>query len=150
MTRADVIQDRDWYGSDHVQDFRKAACVDSFMAAIRLTHTGLITTISLHRPWRDRPFSPKEAAILDAFSAETPWLDAAPTLRDEDMELSPRLTSVLRGLLRGLSEKEVAAELRLSPHTTHDYVKMLYRKLGVRSRGELLAQRLGGPRAPLR
>jgi DNA-binding NarL/FixJ family response regulator len=51
---------------------------------------------------------------------------------------------VLRGLSRGRSEKEVAAALRLSPHTVHDHVKALYRHFGVHSRSELLARCLGG------
>ncbi|XXX81759.1 helix-turn-helix transcriptional regulator [Sorangium sp. So ce134] len=57
--------------------------------------------------------------------------------------LSPRLRDALRGLARGLSEKEIAAELRISPHTVHDYVKALHRHFGVQSRGELLALCLG-------
>jgi DNA-binding NarL/FixJ family response regulator len=53
--------------------------------------------------------------------------------------LPPRLREVLAGLARGLSEKQVAAELGLSPHTVHDHVKALHRRLRVQSRGELLA-----------
>lgn len=45
----------------------------------------------------------------------------------------------LRGLARGRSEAQLAAELGLSPHTVHDYVKALYRHFGVQSRAELLA-----------
>lgn len=51
---------------------------------------------------------------------------------------SSRLRDTLRGLARGLSEKQLAAELRLSPHTVHDYVKALHHHFVVQSRGELL------------
>ncbi|HTO96771.1 MAG TPA: LuxR C-terminal-related transcriptional regulator, partial [Myxococcales bacterium] len=44
---------------------------------------------------------------------------------------------------RGRSEKQVAAQLGLSLHTVHDYVKGLHRRLGVQSRGELLAATSG-------
>ena len=54
-------------------------------------------------------------------------------------ELPPRLREVLLRLTRGLGEKQLAAELKLSPHTVHDHVKALYRRLHVGSRGELLA-----------
>ena len=54
-------------------------------------------------------------------------------------ELPPRLREVLLGLTRGLGEKQLAAELKLSPHTVHDHVKALYRRLHVGSRGELLS-----------
>jgi DNA-binding NarL/FixJ family response regulator len=54
--------------------------------------------------------------------------------------LSRRLLQTLCLLLDGLSEKEIAAALQLSPHTVHDYVKSLYRTYRVRSRAELHAR----------
>jgi DNA-binding NarL/FixJ family response regulator len=54
--------------------------------------------------------------------------------------LSPRMEQTLRSLLGGASEKQVAAKLGVSPHTVHVYVKALYKKYGVCSRGELLAK----------
>ena len=53
--------------------------------------------------------------------------------------LTPRLEQTLHCLLDGDSEKQVAQRLNLSPHTVHVYVKALYRRFGVSSRGELLA-----------
>ena len=57
-----------------------------------------------------------------------------------DGQLSPRLQQTLQSLLSGDSEKQVARKLGLSPHTVHVYVKKLYRRYGVSSRGELLAK----------
>ena len=54
--------------------------------------------------------------------------------------LSPRMRQTLERLLAGDSEKEIAVRLRLSPHTVHVYVKSLYRRFGVCSRGELFAR----------
>ncbi|MCR5886351.1 response regulator transcription factor [Hymenobacter sp. J193] len=54
--------------------------------------------------------------------------------------LSAREQQVLQGLIEGLSEKQVAAQLNLSPDTVHTYVKRLYEKLKVNSRGELLSR----------
>jgi DNA-binding NarL/FixJ family response regulator len=53
--------------------------------------------------------------------------------------LPPRVRPVLRRLLGGKSEKEIAADLRLTRHTVHTYVKIIYRKLRVHSRAELMA-----------
>ena len=53
--------------------------------------------------------------------------------------LAPRLQETLDATLEGLSEKEIAARLRLSEHTVHQYVKALYRRYRVRSRAELMA-----------
>jgi len=57
--------------------------------------------------------------------------------------LSPRMIDTLQHLLSGDSEKEVAGKLGLSPHTVHIHVKNLYKRLGVCSRGELMAKCLG-------
>jgi DNA-binding CsgD family transcriptional regulator len=64
-----------------------------------------------------------------------------PNIRRIDGEsLSPRMEQTLQSLLRGDSEKQVAARLGLSQHTIHVYVKALYKKYGVSSRSELLAK----------
>ena len=54
-------------------------------------------------------------------------------------DLSERQRDVLLLLLRGHSEKEVAAALGVSTHTVHTHVKRLYTEFDVSSRGELLA-----------
>jgi DNA-binding CsgD family transcriptional regulator len=56
------------------------------------------------------------------------------------VSLSPRVHQTLERLLMGDSEKEIAARLGVSPHTIHVYVKTLYRRFDVCSRGELLAR----------
>jgi len=53
--------------------------------------------------------------------------------------LSPRMHETLDRLLAGDSEKEIAARFRRSRNTVHVYVKKLYQRYGVSSRGELLA-----------
>ncbi len=53
--------------------------------------------------------------------------------------LTHRETDIVLALARGLSAKEIAAELALSPHTVRDHVKVVYEKTGVNSRGELVA-----------
>ena len=53
--------------------------------------------------------------------------------------LSPRMRQTLDRLLAGDSEKEVAARFGRSRHTVHAYVKKLYERYGVSSRGELFA-----------
>src|SRR3954462_13383503 len=55
-------------------------------------------------------------------------------------ELSPRLRETLDCLLSGSSEKTIAQQLSLSPHTVHGYVKLIYRHFKVKSRAQLLSQ----------
>ncbi|HEV7302161.1 MAG TPA: LuxR C-terminal-related transcriptional regulator [Tepidisphaeraceae bacterium] len=59
---------------------------------------------------------------------------------DDIADLPPRLRQTLAGLLEGDSEKQVARHLNISPHTVHVYVKALYKRFNVASRGELLAR----------
>jgi len=57
--------------------------------------------------------------------------------------LTVREQQVLRELSLGKSVREIADELGRSPHTVHDHVKSLHRKLDASSRGELVARALG-------
>jgi DNA-binding NarL/FixJ family response regulator len=54
--------------------------------------------------------------------------------------LSRRQRQTLELLLTGNAEKQIANHLSISRHTVHVYVKSLYKRFGVCSRGELLAR----------
>jgi DNA-binding NarL/FixJ family response regulator len=77
----------------------------------------------------------ERSRLVDYLKLMAWWLGRPPTPK-----LSPRLDRTLRGLLQGQSEKEIAADVGVSVHTVHEYVKELHRRLGVNSRGELLAR----------
>jgi DNA-binding CsgD family transcriptional regulator len=61
----------------------------------------------------------------------------------EAYSLTPRERDVLAALARGESTAEIAAALYLSPHTVRDYVKAVFEKFAVSSRGELVARLFG-------
>ncbi len=54
--------------------------------------------------------------------------------------LSDREREVVHALQRGLRVAEIAGQLHLSPHTVRNHVKRVFRKLGVHSQIELLAE----------
>ena len=54
--------------------------------------------------------------------------------------LSPRERDIVRAIARGSSTPDIAAALFLSPHTVRDYIKSVFEKVGVSSRGELIAK----------
>jgi DNA-binding CsgD family transcriptional regulator len=52
--------------------------------------------------------------------------------------LTDRETEIIRGIDRGLSYKEIAGELNISPNTVSNHITRIYRKTGIRSKVELL------------
>ena len=63
----------------------------------------------------------------------------------EQVALSGRESDILRHVERGLSYKEIAATLQISPHTVHTHIKNIYEKVHATSRDEALrrARNLG-------
>ena len=59
----------------------------------------------------------------------------------DDVNLTPQEDAVTALVARGLSNREVAAELFVSPKTVQYHLTRVYAKLGVRSRSELAALR---------
>lgn len=100
---------------------------------------GRHVAITLTRPADATPFTVLEQRWISMVHAGCAWAyapaDEGGTRRF--VHLSPREREALGHLLRGASEKEVAASLGRSRHTVHSYVKRIYRTLGVRSRSEL-------------
>jgi DNA-binding NarL/FixJ family response regulator len=68
-----------------------------------------------------------------------------PDVSEPGVTLSDREREVLAGVAAGHTNREIAGELYLSPHTVKEHTSALYRKLGVRNRAEAVqrAQRLG-------
>lgn len=58
----------------------------------------------------------------------------------EAYSLTAREQEITRAVARGLSNPEIAATLTLSPHTVRDHLKAIFTKVGVNSRGELVAK----------
>lgn len=58
----------------------------------------------------------------------------------EAYRLTAREQQITRALARGLSNAEIAAALHLSAHTVRDHLKAIFSKVGVASRGELVAK----------
>ena len=58
----------------------------------------------------------------------------------EAYALTAREQDIISALARGLRTAEIARELYLSAHTVRDHVKSIFAKLGVSTRGELVAK----------
>ncbi len=75
-------------------------------------------------------FTPSEGGV--------PILDAVPEERMRSLGISGREAEMAVMIARGLANKEIAAELGISPATVRTHIYNLYQKAGARSRVELL------------
>jgi DNA-binding CsgD family transcriptional regulator/GAF domain-containing protein len=93
-------------------------------------------------------------AHLERFPAAAGGLVAVLELRGDHARvpphrlagLTPRERDVATLVAEGMTDREIAAQLSLSRHTVGQYTGQIYRKLAVRSRGELIALLLRGGR----
>lgn len=69
-----------------------------------------------------------------------------PRARPEGRELTAREAEIARRAASGASDKDIAAALFISVRTVDFHLRNVFRKLGVRSRGELAAQIPGATR----
>ena len=117
----------------------------SVYSFLRLSDAGVLGCLTLRRaPGRPR-FSNRDRAIACVLHAAAAWVYRADVMlaSPDARALSPRQRETLRHLLAGHSEKQIAADMGLSPNTIHTYAKALHRHFGVSTRGELLARWVG-------
>jgi DNA-binding CsgD family transcriptional regulator len=108
-----------------------------------LPHAGAVDQLGLHRLHDDQPFTHADHRLVRMLHVELGRLwrrDVLLRVADPATDLPPRLTQTLHELAGGASEKQIALKLGLSRHTVHNYVKALHQRLGVSSRGELMAR----------
>ena len=146
LARPDAVSDQDWYGCAHYENVRKPLGLDhALYVKIVAASLDRQTIVMLARGEGDAPFTDRDAYLSELCLSEMAW-PYTPEMDYTDPRLEalqPRLKKVMRHLLEGDSEKQVALKLGLSPHSVHQYVKQLYAQLEVNSRGELLAQWVG-------
>jgi DNA-binding CsgD family transcriptional regulator len=78
------------------------------------------------------------AKLIKPGSQGTPLIQSVPEERVKALGLSAREIEMALMIARGLANKEIAAELGISPATVRTHIYNLYRKAGARSRVELL------------
>jgi DNA-binding CsgD family transcriptional regulator len=145
--RPELVDDTDWRSSRsrdllHVlelEDRLVGACVVS-------PQVEMYFTLDRHR--NDEKFSARERdillAALSGLQSFARRLARSHGVLDADRMLSPRERETLRYLLSGLSEKQIADAMGLTPKSLHQYVVALFRKFAVHSRAELMALWMNG------
>jgi DNA-binding CsgD family transcriptional regulator len=113
----------------------------------RLQHAYGLWLRRQRRPADSRPLLRAAAEAFDALGAVA-WADrsraelraSGETLRkpvDAAQGLTPQETQIARLAAEGLSNRDIAERLFLSPRTVTTHLSRIYPKLGIRSRGEL-------------
>jgi len=147
-SRRQLLCDSTWYGAPYVNEVLHRFRVDDNLVSLYCVRpNGAWEALAFFRGFGSRSFGEAEVEVVRLFHEEMGRLWDRQARATAGMP--PRLRQTLRGLLAGGSEKEIAAEMGISTHTVHDYVKALHVRFGVRSRGELLAAAsAGGLRDP--
>jgi DNA-binding NarL/FixJ family response regulator len=153
----------DGNGIEFIQDMRKTSDAKSLILTVLGDRESVLAALKAGADGyllKDTPASQLCRHIAATLDGQTPISPKAATfllqmLHDEggpapfgteDLpKLSDREIEVLRLFSRGLSYREAADVLGLSPHTIGDHVKSIYRRLCVNSRAEALfeARQLG-------
>jgi DNA-binding NarL/FixJ family response regulator len=91
---------------------------------------------------KDSPAREVVAAVRTVASGMTTF---APKAEQPEPMLTEREREVLGLIAAGSTNREIAEQLYLSPHTVKEHTSVLYRKLGARNRAEAVqrAQRVG-------
>ncbi len=111
-----------------------------YVKVVLMSNDGTVP-VSLAKAHGAVGFLPKHLPVAGIVAAvrrvaEGGWAFPAREEASDSVHLSRREMDVLRHLVDGLSNPEVAARLNLSRHTVKQHTSVVYRKLGVRNRAE--------------
>ena len=111
----------------------RAVCAGASGYLLKTSTTAEIATAVAEVQRGGSPMTPRVARrVLEMF--------AKANLPKRDYRLSPREQEILQLLVAGKTVKEAAADLGISFHTADEYIRSVYGKLQVRSRGGAVAK----------
>ena len=111
----------------------RAVCAGASGYLLKTSTTAEIATAVAEVQRGGSPMTPRVARrVLEMFAKANP--------PKRDYRLSPREQGILELLVAGKTVKEAAADLGISFHTADEYIRSVYGKLQVRSRGGAVAK----------
>lgn len=141
-TRQERVKYRDWRNCAFVTEYIAQLGWDESMIGLMRTTTGM-RCFNFVRENGQPGFRQRDAKILQLLANELaiiPETRLAPMSGESLLRLPTRLREVLGGMIQGDNETQIAASLRISRNTVHEYVRRLYTRFGVTNRGALLAR----------
>jgi DNA-binding CsgD family transcriptional regulator len=145
LSRTEVVEEATWERSTECQEVYRPTNVRDGLYCFR-SISGTVDEVSgtmLFRAAGGRDFSPREKAVVREAQALVVALVGRALSRFNEpsaADLAPRVREVLRCLLEGDSDKQIAARLEISKYTVNQYVKVIFNHFGVTTRTELLAR----------
>jgi DNA-binding CsgD family transcriptional regulator len=141
-THSELVERKVWNGSLWINEYVRPAHVDHFLCSMRVVGQTAGVGCGFMRAARDRPFSAEDREVLHLVHLGVgQFFDpASPRTR-----LAPRMRDTLDVLLTGATDKEIAAQLRISPHTVRQYVKAILRAYNATNRAQLIARAARDP-----
>jgi DNA-binding CsgD family transcriptional regulator len=127
---------REWEGTSYYNDYLRPARIGRFICSSRVVGARHHREgFAFVRGTGERPFTEGDTSVLRLVQLEAPR-----SFEDPSPHLAPRVRQTLELVLTGLSDKEIAGRLQVSAHTARQYLKVIRRAYGVRSRAELIAR----------
>ena len=144
----DLIPSSDWRSHGIGRLWQGTPIADVLIAASPLGHVEpgrvLISQVALAETGAEpKPGQFELLGVIHNLLVRRALISIGETKATSARWLTAREQEVLDLLVVGKSVRVIAEELGRSPHTVHDHVKSLHRKLDASSRGELVAKALG-------
>jgi DNA-binding CsgD family transcriptional regulator len=140
-TRHRLVDDQTWYNSAYFNEFRRQVRSDDLLVSlVPIPEFGILHGMGGDRPKGAAAIGRREVVCTGLVHQDLArrWQKLLVKSAAVERSLPPRLAELLQHL-RGLeSEKQIALQMGISPHTVHNHVRRLYSKFNVTSRSELM------------
>jgi DNA-binding CsgD family transcriptional regulator len=148
----EMVDDATWRRSPLASDFWGPLNIHDRVMSAAAVSPSVELIFGVERATGDRRFGEIERDLMGVVVERLGWfhhrLAWSHGMSEAGGMLTPRERVILAQLLSARNEKQIAAQLKLTERTTHQYVVAVYRKLGVTSRAELMARFLRDDQAP--
>jgi DNA-binding CsgD family transcriptional regulator len=141
------VMPAEWFDTSFYRDYYQGSGHDDAIYVAFPVNSDAESYFGIFRARGQPPFTPDERNAVAYALRGIKWfhrqLLLSHGLTIAAAPLTPVERKVLQGLLGGLTEKQIAADLEHSYHTTHEHVTNIFRKFGVSNRAALMALWLG-------
>jgi DNA-binding CsgD family transcriptional regulator len=136
-TNVGVVPRALWEGSPWVNEALRGVGLDHYLGSAMVLGSEFVENLAFCRAVGDHSFTEEDQEVVRLVHLGVGHLFEPPSPRES---LSRREKEALDCLLSGAADKQIAAKLGISLHTTREYVKAVYKAYDVSGRAELIAQ----------